>query len=51
MTFDAATTYDVLFPHFQERIRRHEPLARHSAFGVGGAADVWISLEIAERAF
>lgn len=51
MTFDAATTYDVLFPHFQERIRRHEPLARHSAFGVGGAADVWISLESRKELF
>src|SRR5947209_3275188 len=45
MTFDATTTYQRLLPYFQEHVRRLEPLARHSAFGVGGPADVWVSLE------
>jgi len=44
MTFDADTTYNELHPHFQERVRRNELLTRHSAFGVGGPADVWVSL-------
>ena len=38
-----------LHPHFQERIRRNEPMARHCTFGVGGPADVWISLETREE--
>ena len=45
MTFDADTTYTRLRPYFQGRIRRDEPLARHGTFGVGGPADVWVSLE------
>src|SRR5437763_3711517 len=45
MTFDAETIYTKLHPHFQERIRFNEPLARHCTFGVGGPADVWISLD------
>jgi UDP-N-acetylmuramate dehydrogenase len=45
MTFDAETIYTELRPHFQERIRRNEPMARHCTFGVGGLADVWISLD------
>jgi UDP-N-acetylmuramate dehydrogenase len=49
MTFDTDTAYNELRPHFQERVRRHEPLARHSAFGVGGPADVWVSLESKEE--
>ena len=49
MTFDADTVYSELHPHFQERVRRNEPLARHSAFGVGGPADMWISLESREE--
>jgi UDP-N-acetylmuramate dehydrogenase len=44
MPFDSKTVYDELHPYFQERVRHHEPLARHAAFGVGGPADVWISL-------
>src|SRR5439155_12563757 len=27
------------------RVRRNEPLSRHCTFGVGGPADVWVSLE------
>jgi len=45
MTFDARAAYAELHPHFGERIRRDEPLARHCTFGVGGPADVWISLD------
>jgi len=45
MTFDADITYTRLRPYFQERIRRNEPLARHGTFGVGGPADIWVSLE------
>ncbi len=45
MTIDATIMYNELRPHFQERVRRDEPLARHSAFGVGGPVDVWVSLE------
>src|SRR5213080_2783801 len=45
MTFDAETIYKKLQPHFQKRVRFNEPLARHCTFGVGGPADVWISLD------
>src|SRR6266446_1270185 len=44
MAFYAASTFNELRPHFQERVRRNELLAHHSAFGVGGPADVWVSL-------
>src|SRR5260370_4223212 len=30
-------------------VRQHEPLARHAAFGVGGPADVWLSLASKEE--
>lgn len=45
MTFDAQTIYRKLHPYFQERVRLNEPLARHCTFGVGGPADVWVSLD------
>jgi UDP-N-acetylmuramate dehydrogenase len=45
MTFDAETIYTGLRPHFKERVRRDEPMARHCTFGVGGPADVWVSLD------
>jgi len=45
MTFDAETVYTELHAHFRERVRRNEPLARHCTFGVGGPADVWVSLD------
>src|SRR5260370_35440546 len=32
-------------PHLPRRVLRSEPLARHSTFGVGGCADIWVSLE------
>ncbi len=44
MTFDAKSAYTELQPHFQGRVRLGEPLARHCTFGVGGAADLWVSL-------
>ena len=45
MTFDARAAYAELHPHFGERVRLDEPLARHCTFGVGGPADLWISLD------
>jgi UDP-N-acetylmuramate dehydrogenase len=45
MSFDVETTYAELRARFGERVRRDEPLARHSTFGVGGPADIWVSLE------
>jgi UDP-N-acetylmuramate dehydrogenase len=45
MTFGAETMYSELRAHFQERVRRNEPMARHCTFGVGGPADIWVSLE------
>ena len=45
MTFDSETIYTELRAHLQRRVLRNEPLARHSTFGVGGPADVWVSLE------
>lgn len=45
MTFEIDTAYTELRPHFERRVRRSEPLSRHSTFGVGGPADIWISLE------
>ena len=35
MTFYTDMVYNELRPYFQERVRRNEPLARHSAFGEG----------------
>jgi UDP-N-acetylmuramate dehydrogenase len=49
MTFDAETTYTALYPHFRRRMRRNEALSRHCTFGVGGPADIWVSLDTAEE--
>lgn len=49
MAFDTDTAFNELRLHFKERVRRNELLARHSAFGVGGPADVWISLTSKEE--
>src|SRR5579859_2345669 len=49
MTFDAKVVYTELQRHFQKRVRRDEPLARHCTFGVGGPADVWVSLDSREE--
>jgi UDP-N-acetylmuramate dehydrogenase len=48
MTFDAETAYAELRAHFGERARRNEPLARHCTFGVGGPADIWVTLDTRE---
>jgi len=49
MTFDVETAYNTLRQQLGERVldsfRGNEPLARHSTFGVGGPADVWVSLD------
>ena len=45
MTFNAETASSELRPYFQDRVLCHESLATHCAFGVGGPADIWISLE------
>ena len=49
MTFEAETAYTELQRHFGTRVRRDEPLARHCTFGVGGLADVWISVDTQEN--
>lgn len=45
MIHDMARAYEWLHPHFQDRVRRHESLKRHSSFSVGGPADLWINVE------
>lgn len=45
MAFESSLAYSALHPHFQERLHLHEPLAKHSSFGVGGSADIWLSIE------
>ena len=44
-TFDAESAYKELSKHFHERVRRDELLARHCTFGVGGPADVWVTID------
>lgn len=50
MTFESTKAYQELLPHFAARVKHNEPLARHSTFGVGGPADVWVSLETRSEA-
>ena len=45
MTFHRENAYNELHPHFQERVQQNEPLAKHCTFGIGGPADIWLSLE------
>ncbi|HZO75877.1 MAG TPA: UDP-N-acetylmuramate dehydrogenase [Ktedonobacteraceae bacterium] len=45
MTFELETIYSELRSRFGERVRRDELLSRHSTFGVGGPADMWITLD------
>jgi UDP-N-acetylmuramate dehydrogenase len=47
MTFDIETAYNELQAHLGERVRRDELLARHCTFGVGGPADIWVTVETA----
>lgn len=49
MSFDIETAYNLLHARLGGRVRRQELLARHSTFGVGGPADVWVSLETREE--
>ncbi|GCE14401.1 UDP-N-acetylmuramate dehydrogenase [Tengunoibacter tsumagoiensis] len=48
MTFDVETAYAELRLQFGERVRRNELLGRHCTFGVGGPADIWVSLDSQE---
>ncbi len=49
MTFDGAQAYEMLYTHFQDRIKVQEPMALHSSFGVGGPADLYIVLQTREE--
>ncbi len=49
MSFDTETAYNLLHDRLGGRVRRQESLARHSTFGVGGPADIWVSLETREE--
>ena len=49
MAFEYSLAYRMLHPHFQQRVKIQEPLAQHSSFGVGGPADLWITLETREE--
>jgi UDP-N-acetylmuramate dehydrogenase len=49
MAFDLEIAYAELQPHFQARARRSELLARHCTFGVGGPADLWVTLKTADE--
>ncbi len=48
MHFAVETAYTELSERFGTRVRRNELLGRHSTFGVGGPADVWVSLDSQE---
>ncbi|GHO42418.1 UDP-N-acetylmuramate dehydrogenase [Ktedonospora formicarum] len=45
MSIDIQHAYNILYPHFQERLCLNEPLVSHCAFGVGGPADIWVTLK------
>lgn len=45
MVFNVDRAYDVLATHLQKRVHRQEPLAQHSTFGVGGVADLWLTVK------
>ncbi len=47
-SFDVERAYAELRSCFGASVRRNEPLARHCTFGVGGPADIWVSLESRE---
>jgi UDP-N-acetylmuramate dehydrogenase len=44
MFFDREQAYKVLHPHFPGLLQVQEPLADHCSFGVGGAAEIWLTL-------
>ena len=44
MVFDKEQAFTVLHPLFHERLSVQEPLSHHCAFGVGGPADLWLTL-------
>jgi UDP-N-acetylenolpyruvoylglucosamine reductase len=48
LPFDVEKAYAELRSRFGVSVRRNEPLARHCTFGVGGPADIWVSLESRE---
>jgi len=33
------------YPQFQELLKIQEPLVQHCSFGVGGPADLWLTLQ------
>ena len=49
MAFESTYAYDVLYPHFQQRVQRDASLAHHSSFGVGGPADIWLTVDTQEE--
>jgi UDP-N-acetylmuramate dehydrogenase len=44
MTFQREDAYNELHSYFHERLQQNEILTTHSTFGIGGPADLWISL-------
>ena len=49
MFFDSKQAHTILHPLFHERLHMQEPLTEHCSFGVGGLADIWITLETPEE--
>ncbi len=49
MFFNREQAYSVLHPHFQGLLRVQEPLADHCSFGVGGTADIWLTLPTSQE--
>jgi UDP-N-acetylmuramate dehydrogenase len=45
MTFEKTYAYTILAPSFPHRVHLNEPLSLHSSFGVGGQADLWLTVE------
>jgi UDP-N-acetylmuramate dehydrogenase len=50
MTFEHETAYNELHTRFAGRVRQHELLGRHCTFGVGGPADIWVTLTTRDEA-
>jgi UDP-N-acetylmuramate dehydrogenase len=44
MFFEKERAYEILHPHFHDRVRLSETLAAHCSFAVGGPADIWLTL-------